>query len=1189
MENFAYSELHEPDQSATLLSIPQLSPDLKDASRYSVQAVVTLVWPFSSSNRLFSLLLSEPDFRLRNQNGQIRVTFCGCCAEEVARTKVGIGDTVTLSLQGAQWTENQKIQSTPGKSLGWELQFKNQVKLKATRNGKKTAALDYLQPESPKHFALTAEPTTPALLSARLPSPILSEERWETPAFLRTKRLRSRSPVPSTYDIFAEEDGFVPGIGRKRPRFSFPNSQWRLLDESDDQAEDMVGNDENWFDSDEELLGRDADADDTAPLAEPIYKADESAESAHITSPTEDIVGDRVQFVEPDTPAQSTQIKFDDAQEIQIIEPFREETATEPDLTDTQISLVTPRLDPITSSSLPTPSPLVFTPVDSTTIFKGPSSNIPTSQLQFSHNASPLGATGLHELDTQPRSITNRNLEPNFRSAHLDMETSEVVHDGKFLQSIHRHSPSSEVTCINEFTVGQVDEPAAFDIDGPESTNKAVEDGDDLNFELTQDGLLGQSGGESTSAYRSVYDGGAEADLYGSESEGVVENETLSEVIEIDNTSPDGYRKRSPRPEEVEYDESDLEDREFSDDVEGDEDEMMSENSEQSDTGTGYEEESADEGYRETLTSRTSQRIVHPEVIVLDSDSEDEPHVTPSNTHGNDALNGTGKLSHYDDDEDEITSQDSDHMEEDRDADNDEEDAEEDEDVAPSETQAPESENTGLEQMPIREVYDLDETGYAPAEEADEHEAPPSDMDEIVSLQQDDFEGPRQLDTRKVHLTPGTTSDASSVNHDMMTREEQEDDSLLDVKEVSDEENDFDAKEEQFPVPEGQPLLQEQSTSPTGIMQRLAYRTVSPAPVPTPPSTVNDEAQYKYFESTLRSSDDYDSTPKSEMDEAKVNNNRHHRWIDGSDEQPLQDSNRQLPIEESLIHDLTDEDENTSEKLDEAILIKDHSFIRTETESHEVDEVKTPYLQVDHTSPMTVTPKSQGYITLAMLGEWLNETVDVIAVAVDVSPTGPSTTKTEENHMRLRITDVSMAGTTVIVDIVQPTEITLPRVTEGDVVLLYAFQAQTSNNCIELRSSNDSGWATISPSADLPHVTHSNVTFGERERGYVRLLQSWFQEDGAAMAADHMLQISISQEEKQPSPFSAASSDAGSLQSTSSGPVSRPRPRRKKGHRRLTIHELRDGRRYTEFGWLDSDSIHELRDGTVYAHSFDRD
>ena len=130
------SQAHDFDQQSNLISIPRLSPELHDPDRYSFQAVVTLVWPFSGTNRLFSLLLAERDFRLRNQNGQIRVTFCGVCAEEVALSKIGIGDTVTLSLQGARWTENQKIQSTPGNSLNWELQFKNRLKFEVRKHGK---------------------------------------------------------------------------------------------------------------------------------------------------------------------------------------------------------------------------------------------------------------------------------------------------------------------------------------------------------------------------------------------------------------------------------------------------------------------------------------------------------------------------------------------------------------------------------------------------------------------------------------------------------------------------------------------------------------------------------------------------------------------------------------------------------------------------------------------------------------------------------------------------------------------------------------------------------------------------------------------------------------------------------------------------------------------------------------------
>lgn len=37
--------------------------------------------------------------------------------------------------------------------------------------------------------------------------------------------------MDSGLDPFTEEDGFVPGKGRKRPRFSMRSSEWRIVDE----------------------------------------------------------------------------------------------------------------------------------------------------------------------------------------------------------------------------------------------------------------------------------------------------------------------------------------------------------------------------------------------------------------------------------------------------------------------------------------------------------------------------------------------------------------------------------------------------------------------------------------------------------------------------------------------------------------------------------------------------------------------------------------------------------------------------------------------------------------------------------------------------------------------------------------------------------------------------------------------
>lgn len=130
MEPSDSSQSHEVPAQSSPVPIAQLSPTLDDLSQRSFHAIVTLVWPFSNSSRAFSLLLAEPDFRLRRHNGQVKVTFHGFCAEEVARTKVGIGDEVTLWLDGARWTDNEQAEVTPGRGLPWDLHFEKRAKLK---------------------------------------------------------------------------------------------------------------------------------------------------------------------------------------------------------------------------------------------------------------------------------------------------------------------------------------------------------------------------------------------------------------------------------------------------------------------------------------------------------------------------------------------------------------------------------------------------------------------------------------------------------------------------------------------------------------------------------------------------------------------------------------------------------------------------------------------------------------------------------------------------------------------------------------------------------------------------------------------------------------------------------------------------------------------------------------------------
>lgn len=116
----------EPLRS-TPVPIAKLSPTLENLSDSSVHAVVTLLWPYSSSTRSLCLLLAEPDFRLRRTNGQVKVVFHGLVAEEVAKSQVGIGDSVYIGLAGSRFVDNDATKQTPGRFVAWDVHFDSSV------------------------------------------------------------------------------------------------------------------------------------------------------------------------------------------------------------------------------------------------------------------------------------------------------------------------------------------------------------------------------------------------------------------------------------------------------------------------------------------------------------------------------------------------------------------------------------------------------------------------------------------------------------------------------------------------------------------------------------------------------------------------------------------------------------------------------------------------------------------------------------------------------------------------------------------------------------------------------------------------------------------------------------------------------------------------------------------------------
>ena len=114
--------------SQKTLPIAALQPSV-DPVNNAVRGIITLVWPYSASKQTTSILLAEPDFRLRKHKGQVRVEFHGSSAKSVARSGLTSGDEVVLRLSGVKWVENTVSRQTPGRSVDWELHFGQKVDL----------------------------------------------------------------------------------------------------------------------------------------------------------------------------------------------------------------------------------------------------------------------------------------------------------------------------------------------------------------------------------------------------------------------------------------------------------------------------------------------------------------------------------------------------------------------------------------------------------------------------------------------------------------------------------------------------------------------------------------------------------------------------------------------------------------------------------------------------------------------------------------------------------------------------------------------------------------------------------------------------------------------------------------------------------------------------------------------------
>ncbi|KAH8173967.1 telomeric single stranded DNA binding POT1/CDC13 domain-containing protein [Sarocladium implicatum] len=243
--------------AATPTSISELSPDLPDMVSRVIDGSVTITWPFSASKRLLAFVLADHDFRKRRNKGQVRLEFHGASGRTLEKAKIASGDTVRLSLDGAEWQKQDVSQSgLSGEPLGWQLNFSRKLRLSLRRlDGDEDEAVTVDSEEADESIPSPADDATTPSLSAFLNEPAIDPpapqtpmmnvstkrlastafenlEEFVSPAFLKRAKVSYGSLFEGGIDALEEESTKRDKKGRRKSRFSMPTAAWRYSSRS---------------------------------------------------------------------------------------------------------------------------------------------------------------------------------------------------------------------------------------------------------------------------------------------------------------------------------------------------------------------------------------------------------------------------------------------------------------------------------------------------------------------------------------------------------------------------------------------------------------------------------------------------------------------------------------------------------------------------------------------------------------------------------------------------------------------------------------------------------------------------------------------------------------------------------------------------------------------------------------------
>lgn len=1089
---------------------------------------------------------------------------------------------------------------------------------------------------------------------------------WTSPAFFQRSRVSYGGLVDSGLDPFTEEDGFVPGKGRKRPRFSMRSSEWRIVDEPASPGEKASPVD--WA---EEL-----DEDEDVKAAEDIEMSEEAPQTCEkaiedtITISTNQPVADIGPLIKG--PAEPTTAK--PAEAARQVNENGEQTGT------LKIPIDTPRLLPVPSPSHPVPSPLVSTTPDNeyftsaaaptsqpiTTVAQSATTTVYNNEASEEHPKTLQMETGGPTLDK----VEGIPALPGF-IAEVDILQKPEVHEQtpREIQSEELESAAAPEAGSSPFpeSTTPVEEPPLRDVLESYPQDVEMEDKENTAEEFEEDGDE-EAFSEKDEHEEEKDEGDVQDSELDEEDEDEAEDSEYDEQPPVDQTtdqepriqSVEGPLEEGTKPDEQEPHEAapiETESPEDYNEPEGnyDEDENMDEAGSE-EYGSEYEYEgrpedivdsemeSGEDDEEPNPVQAQSQapvapKNVQPDIIVLDSDDEDEqppaPQMPqpPQSERESEEAEGQEDEEWPSDEEEEIDDGEGYEDESGDEHGQDDELAEVDDE---GEVENEQSEG----QAELRDDERIEEEEQEEEQEEEKKAAHEQAEEQVKSLDEPKWaedkeagegagEGAGEVEDEEAVEDKRTEEPVESLDYEKPEEE------VTEVENVTAEhDKSFDDKRNE-PVElvdrtgriddegvEAASNAQERSESEDDgdvFVETYEYNTTHGEPPASTHEAPSTEDRPRNPEEGL----DQHEAPPATPDEIQI---KHHRppepdlgliydgaaspgeWYDaqtdaeGSDAQDDEDGpSRQLAAEHEMQMDALAQPRSPS-----LLSLHDNA---TEPDSH--SEPETPNRHYPG-----LRSKHSYFAPLASLPDHFNSLTDTISVVHDASAISQSASGKRGYLLTLHITDPSMAGTTLPAQIFRPFEEALPRVREGDAILLRDFRVAAFNHAMSLVSVDVSAWAVFadghSPEdqdkdteeAQIQAQTQVQITgppveYGPEEHSHAIDLCQWYHEDGASKIADLYLQASIDLASRNRSSSEASfefdsdsvglglSPDPGQGLGLASGPDGRRSllRRSRRSNRRITIHELRDGRRYTEVGSpSDRESIHELRDGTVYAN-----